>query len=83
MDLLRPLLFFSFGYFEVDKECHHSTNSRWGDNVLFDIKWTLFSFSKIVLSTSAKSSPPTYLSWTIVDILRTTHPPPLVHVVIE
>ena len=39
-------------------------------------------FSQI-LSTWTFETPPTYLTWTIMDILPTTHPPHLVHVVVE
>ena len=36
-----------------------------------------------ILSTWTFELPPTYLTWTIVDIWPTTHPPNLVHVVFE
>ena len=36
-----------------------------------------------ILSTWTFELPPTYLTWTIVDIWPTTHPPNLVHVVCE
>ena len=36
-----------------------------------------------ILSTWTFELPPTYLTWTIVDIWSTTHPPNLVHVVCE
>ena len=36
-----------------------------------------------ILSTWTFELPPTYLTWTIVDIWLTTHPPNLVHVVYE
>ena len=42
----------------------------------------LLNFFRI-LSTWTFTRPPTYLTWTIMDICPTTHPPHLVHVVFE